>query len=500
MRTVIAFTAVALMTSTLLANSGHSGASLAWTSNDPVVMQAIELLNAGDFARAQELLGSDDGHPDAQVAQARLEMQEIIRRLRHEYRLDEQAMLDKLRKGIPDASPDDLKKWRDAGALQYRTIDGQVRYFNREPVNLFRFSEEAKARRDKHAKSDAAPDKPKWTLHQHLEQVIAAGEASDSPQVVPIKHRITYKLTIPPNPKGAKRGSVARVWLPFPQDYRQQKDVKLISASPADPVIAPNAIDGKTIGGAAQRTLFFERTIDDPSQPMPFTAVYHYTSFAYYPKLDDAKAQPLPAEWGDAYLRERLPHIAFTPELRAKVAQLVGDETNPLVRARKIFQFVSDEIRYCGEEEYGLIPSFSTKALSAKKGDCGVQGMLFITMCRVAGIPARWQSGWETKPINWNMHDWAEFYIAPWGWLPADPSYGLQKSDNEKIRWFYLGHQDSYRLIGNLDYGSPLHPPKQSLRSEPADFQRGEVEIDGRNLYFDEWPWDFKFEQDPKAF
>ena len=54
-------------------------------------------------------------------------------------------------------------------------------------------------------------------------------------------------------------------------------------------------------------------------------------------------------------------------------------------------------------------------------------------------------------------------------------------------------------MIVNLDYGSPLHPPKHSLRSEPADFQRGEVEIDGRNLYFDEWRWEFKFEQDPKA-
>jgi hypothetical protein len=50
-------------------------------------------------------------------------------------------------------------------------------------------------------------------------------------------------------------------------------------------------------------------------------------------------------------------------------------------------------------------------------------------------------------------------------------------------------------MIVNRDYGSPLVPPKQSLRSEPADFQRGEVEIDGRNLYFDEWDYEFEFEQ-----
>jgi hypothetical protein len=73
----------------------------------------------------------------------------------------------------------------------------------------------------------------------------------------------------------------------------------------------------------------------------------------------------------------------------------------------------------------------------------------------------------------------------------------LQKSDDPRVREFYIGHQDSYRMIVNTDYGHELVPPKQSLRSEPADFQRGEVEIDGRNLYFDEWDYEFKFEQTP---
>ena len=94
------------------------------------------------------------------------------------------------------------------------------------------------------------------------------------------------------------------------------------------------------------------------------------------------------------------------------------------------------------------------------------------------------------------MHDWAEFYVEPWRWLPADPTYGLKPSDNPEVREFYFGHQDAYRLIVNLDYGHPLHPPKLDLRSEPLDFQRGEVEIDGRNLYYDEWSYSFKFDQE----
>jgi hypothetical protein len=126
-----------------------------------------------------------------------------------------------------------------------------------------------------------------------------------------------------------------------------------------------------------------------------------------------------------------------------------------------------------------------------------VQATLFITMCRYAGIPARWQSGWQSKPGEVNMHDWSEIYVAPWGWIPCDASNGLQQSDDPKVREFYLGHQDAYRLIVNRDYGCPLVPPVSSLRSEPADFQRGEIEIDGMNLFYDDWDYDIEFQWTP---
>ena len=58
---------------------------------------------------------------------------------------------------------------------------------------------------------------------------------------------------------------------------------------------------------------------------------------------------------------------------------------------------------------------------------------------------------------------------------------------------------DPYRMIVNLDYARQLEPEKISFRSEPNDFQRGEIEIDGHNLYFDEWTWRFDVETQPLA-
>jgi hypothetical protein len=47
-------------------------------------------------------------------------------------------------------------------------------------------------------------------------------------------------------------------------------------------------------------------------------------------------------------------------------------------------------------------------------------------------------------------------------------------------------------MIVNQGVGGRLHPEKLHLRSEPYDFQRGEVEWEGGNLYFDKW--DYKME------
>ena len=480
------------------ATTQPTGASLAFTTNDPVTKQALALVEAGKFAEAQTLLATDDGHADSEVARAREEMKEIIGRTRRDYSLNASALVSKLKPSIPDVTEADIERWRAAGELQHRMIDGQIAYFRREPSNLFRFSEDAKRRRDGAVtkKAGAEDDKEKFELHQHLAAVIAEAEKTGKTEVLPVRHRVTFSVTVAAGTRGAKAGSVIRAWLPFPQEYRQQRDVKLIRSTPEGGDVAPNAVEGNPVTGAPQRSVYFEQRVTDPSKPVKFEVEFEYTSSAYYPILNDALAGPASAGPSfSSYLAERPPHILFTKDLRDTVARVVGDETNPLIKARKIWHHLDRELRYHAEEEYSTIPSFSARCLATGRGDCGVQTMLLITMLRAAGVPARWQSGWQTKPGSTNMHDWAEFYVEPWGWLPIDQSYGRRVSDDEKVREFYFGHQDSYRMIVNLDYGRALVPAKESLRSEPADFQRGEVEIDGKNLYFDEWDYKFEFEQ-----
>jgi transglutaminase-like putative cysteine protease len=445
----------------------------------------------GRFAEAEKKLRDNLTGPDGKEIADFAVALETLRRIRMDFALTPEQMLEKTRREIPDVKPADLDRWRQEGVLQSRTIDDKVWYFVREPSNLYRFSKEANSRRQSQTSTRPAlppstpEDRAGFVLTDDLAKMVALAEQSESEMIYPIKHLVTYTLRVKKDHPLVKKGAKVRCWIPYPQEYRQQDQVALVSSRP--PAVRVGRFS------RPQRSVYFEQVIDDPTRPVEFSATMTFTTSVYYPRLDPADAQP--ATTSDRAFRESLaerpPHIVFTRQLTEAVRAAVGDETNPLLKARKIFLWVCENISYCSELEYSTIPNLTAKALTTRRGDCGVQAMLFITMCRAAGIPARWQSGWETLPGDWNMHDWAEFYVDPWGWLPADPSYGIKTHDDPRVREFYFGHLDGYRMIVNRDWGQPFDPPKTSYRSEPVDFQRGEIEIDGRNLYFDEWDWTF---------
>ncbi len=120
--------------------------------------------------------------------------------------------------------------------------------------------------------------------------------------------------------------------------------------------------------------------------------------------------------------------------------------------------------------------------------------MMFMSMLRYKGIPVKWQSGWMVPPLGKNLHDWCEVYFEGAGWVPVDVSYDQQQSDNLYVKEFFMSGIDSYRLIINEGIAGRLFPEKTYLRSEPYDFQRGEVEWKGGNLYFDKWNYNMKIE------
>ena len=161
----------------------------------------------------------------------------------------------------------------------------------------------------------------------------------------------------------------------------------------------------------------------------------------------------------------------------------------------RIFRWIHEHFPWASAREYSTIDNIPEYVLENRHGDSGQLSLLFVALCRVSGIPARFQSGFMMHPGGWKQHGWAEIYLEDIGWIPVDQSLGifpLARSEEEK--YFFCGGVDSWRMLVNQDYGMPLFPAKHYPRSETVDFQHGEVEWEGGNLYITDWDYDIEIE------
>ena len=452
-------------------------------ADDPLAAIVADI-DQGRFGDAEAAIACALASRDADTAgrQALLFQRERMRRIRLDFSLDAAAVRERIRAQVPDLHEDEFQRWDRDGLIERLDIDGEPRYFNRSASNLFRLSAEAAARR-------APPVRPFTqgpyeTLHRHHRDVVQVAKATGATSTLPRRVRITHSVSVKPDAVPA--GETVRAWLPYPRAIAgQQEAIALVASEPVRPQVAPER--------ALQRTAYLERPAV-AGQPTTFSVTYEVTVHARHVAIDAARVAPVVATPELApFLDERAPHVVFGDDLRRFSEQVVGDEKNPYRIAQKLFAAV-DRIPWAGAREYSTISNLSDYAFRAGHADCGQQTLLLITLLRMNGIPARWQSGWaysEDVEGHDTMHDWGALYLAPYGWVPMDVTIGQLASDDPALRWFYLGGLDAYRVAFNDDYSREFIPAKRHVRSEPVDLQRGEVEWKGGNLYFDQWDYRF---------
>jgi transglutaminase-like putative cysteine protease len=459
--------------------------AVAQSATEPAdVPSIVSLIDTGHFSEARHRIDDALAAPGLSAGERQaLEFQrERMHRILLDFTLDADAVKARVRKQIPDLTDAQFAKWDADGLFEHMVIDGRTLYFNRSPSNLFRLSPEALARRADHA---PLVDGPMETANSHHRAIIDAALAQHRSNVLPRRVRVTQSLTV--NADAVPAGETVRAWIPYPRALPgQQERIRYVSSIPDTHVIAPES--------TLQRTVYLEKPAQ-AGQPMQFSVTYELTLYAQYHAIDPdtvvaATITPDLAPW----VSERGPHVVFTDDMRAFSRKVVGDETNPYRIARKLFAAV-DRIPWAGAREYSTITNISDYALHAGHADCGQQTLLLMTLLRLNGIPARWQSGMVFSDGEYNnLHDWGWLYLAPYGWVPMDVTFGRLDSDDPAVANFYLGGLDAWRIAFNDDYGRDLVPAKQHFRSETVDLQRGETEWSGGNLYFDKWDYDFKAE------
>ena len=480
----------ALLAGLLVVGSVTGTAAIATPGVAPALTQAIERIDAGQFAAAENGIAAALADPaTGEDVRAELRFQrERMRRILLDFTLDADAAKARLRRDIPDLSEAEFARWDAHGLLEHQVIDGRRLYFNRAPSNLFRLSAEARARR---RVQSPLVDGPMETANAHHREVIRASRETHSDSVAPRRLRVTQSLSV--HAGAVPAGETVRAWIPWPRAIAgQQEDIRLVASEPQGNVeIAPAA--------TLQRTAYLEQPAV-AGQPTTFSVTYDVLIHARHVAVDPArvvKADITPEL--APFVAERPPHIVFTPSLRLFSRQVVGDETDPWRIAQKLYAAV-DAIPWAGAREYSTLSNISDYALHAGHADCGQQTLLLMALLRLNGIPARWQSGmlWSDGDYT-NLHDWGQLWIAPYGWIPMDVTFGRLDDPDPAVAGFYLGSLDAYRIAFNDDYGRALVPAKQHFRSEPVDLQRGEAEWRGGNLYFDQWDYDFTWQVLPVA-
>ena len=404
-------------------------------------------------------------------------------RIKADFTLPESEIEARLNKAFGVFSHEEKSLWEKNNWLEYRVIDGQKYYFKRAVPNLKLIL--ASKQSKQLGSLGLVSDKLSLFRLEHSRKVIMSEELMGKP-VAPVSMKVTYQLTVIAD--AVPDGELVKCWLPWPREiHDRQKDVILLKTIPNSHSITADTVE--------QRSIYLEQPATK-GKPVIFEVQFTYRSMAQF--TDPEKVKIIPYNTTSTifkkYTAEQYPQIVFSNEIKRLSDSIVKGTSDPAGKVKKLYYWINDHIIWTGALEYSIMPDISGYVLSNRRGDCGMQTLLFMTMARYEGIPVKWQSGWMMHPNEVNLHDWCEIYYEGVGWVPLDMSFNLQKSDNLHEKEFYITGIDAYRLIINDAIGSQLVPKKKFSRSEPYDFQRGEVEWNGGNLYFNQWNYQMKVE------
>ncbi len=424
----------------------------------------------GDFDGAVRLIDRRLLSPETPEALRRCltAQREMILRLSGDFPFTREEALARIREKIPDFTEEEFCERVDSGKIGWIYQNGEMRFFDRFFETLCKteqgFADRAGvAMRGVESAGKNSPETAE--LKSCIRKMKEEGF---------VRRRICVEASLKMKDELFVPGMKLRAHLPIPLECQEQTEIVFEKLTPGGK-IAP--------GDALQRTVCWE---EEMKENHPFIVRYSYVRRAEYQDTEQMKAK---SEQPDFDTGEEAPHILFTPYIRELAGQLTEGLTDPLEKARRFYDFITLRMTYTYMPSYFSLENIADNCARNLTGDCGVFALLFLTLCRCAGIPARWQSGLTVEPDFCGAHDWVRFYIAPYGWLYADTSYGIAavRAGDEERRRFYFGNIDPFRMAANQAFQSPFTIEKRHWRADPYDNQVGEMEMQERGLKYEEF-------------
>lgn len=431
------------------------------TDGAEVYRQALEMEEAKEYTKAHDLFMQalpllQEGGEAAMAEDCAMRAERTMMfMLTYPYTLDELKAL--MLKTYPQAGEEEIALWTAPDKVEHAFFDGEERYFEGAVNNL--------AFRDLDLMHlNGAVMKTYDELAQNVLRL-----AENRPENIwtqyhsPAVYRGTHTLNIL-REELPLRGTY-RLWIPIPINTGSQTNVAVESVIPAEWVKQPPSID-QDIG-----LIYMEIPMEELKEDLLIQAVFSYTRYEQRFQVDPGNVGEYDreSEMYKLYTRS-YGNTAVTPEIRAMAERIAGDEKNPYLAARSIYDYIVHNVTYALMPHTVLWPRTdrpeSVYVHENQRGDCGAQSMYFTAMCRALGIPARTTGGWQLFSGNFSSHFWAEFYLPNYGWIPVDTSFGqlafYPENLTEEQRQTYIDYcfasLDSMRCVVQKDTDVPLIP------------------------------------------
>jgi transglutaminase-like putative cysteine protease len=459
--------------------------------NRNLSIAAVSLLAfAGAAICAQEQAGKEDRLNQAYKAQ----------RMVAEYPLKREDALKAFKEIFPEKTEADFDAFFKQGKLDHCMVNGEPKFFDGFERNLlFRDPKLMNEKLSKHKERNPLFDRLKGIIFR---EAYSGYPAKDwKPYINPVAFICKGEMTIPR--KELPENGTLKLWLPHPIQTASQTDVRIVTVNPPEYVKFPPRIDGD-LG-----TVYCEADLGKLKEDFHIAIVYTFKHYEQRFIVDPEKVGPYDKE--SALYKEYTKSSASTvvnDEIRRKAKEIVGAELNPYRAARKIYDYVVNDVKYSLMPHVRLAAEGTPENLFVHEkgfGDCGSQSMYFVSLCRAAGIPARSTGGLQLVPTIEGDHFWAEFYLPNYGWIPVDTSIaqtadyvvGISPEENKKFKDYFFGNMDPYRLVIQKDVDVPLVPKPELTISLPMAIQEpavvcGNCETDPGFLV--EKYWKFKAE------
>jgi transglutaminase-like putative cysteine protease len=324
----------------------------------------------------------------------------------------------------------------------------------------------------------------------------AAADTTPRRATFELRHELKIKV-----PDGAQR---VRVWFALPQDTDPAQQVSDLRVDAP----LPTRIERDSEGS---RVLYLEtQNPRDKEISVLTTAVVTRTEVRG--SVDASKAQPI-TETDRARFAKYLQsnkYVVIDDEIRKLADQIVGSETNPVLAARKLYDWVIENVEYWVKDPKSKKASpvgSSTYCLTFRTGNCTDFQSLWTALARAKGIPTQIVYGSFLKPelraqdLDQSYHCWAEFYAPGIGWIAHDVSvadlyagdYPVTADNERLVRLtsadgtfgddpakvsYYFGNLDERRVVWSRNRDLTMSPRQEG---EPINaLAKAYVEVDGK--------------------